>query len=199
MQKDMESRFEMKTTTVGHANEKDMVAEGKILNRIVRATSSGWEYECDQRHVEVLVEEVELAGTRALSTPGVDEEVNKKEESTLALLGPEMASAYRSLAARCDYIAVDRADAQYAIKELCRDMLAPTEASWSKHVRLGRCFLGRPRAVVMFEYQWQQLLMCLQMPLGQVSRQQGNRLAEEWRWLDDAASSLGKRRRGLLR
>ena len=56
MQRELENRFEMKTTIVGHANEKDVVAEGKILNRIVRATSCGWEYECDQRHVEVLIE-----------------------------------------------------------------------------------------------------------------------------------------------
>ena len=117
MQKELENRFEMKTTIVGHANEKDVVAEGKISNRIICATSFGWEYECDQRHVEVLIDELKLAGTRAVSTPGVDEPVNKKEEElTSAALNPEMASAYRALAARCKYIAVDRADAQYAIK-----------------------------------------------------------------------------------
>ena len=107
-----------------------------------------------QRHVEVLIEELKLAGTRAVSTPGVDEPANKKEDDlTSAALNPELASAYRALAARCNYIAVDRADAQYAIKELCRDMSTPTEASWSELLRVGRYFLGKPRAVVMFEWQ----------------------------------------------
>ena len=44
----------MKTTIVGHSAGVDVVSEGNILNRIIRATSAGLEYECDQRHVEVL-------------------------------------------------------------------------------------------------------------------------------------------------
>ena len=50
MQRELEGRFDMKTTLVGHAGDPDVVTEGKILNRIVRATTLGWEYECDQRH-----------------------------------------------------------------------------------------------------------------------------------------------------
>ena len=56
MQKELENCFETKTTIVGHANDNDVVAEGQISNRLVRATSCGCEYECNQRHVEVLIE-----------------------------------------------------------------------------------------------------------------------------------------------
>ena len=31
---------------------------------------------------------------------------------------------------RCNYISADRADAQFCVKELCRDMSAPTTDSW---------------------------------------------------------------------
>ena len=56
MKGQLEHRFDMKTTIVGHAHESDVVPEGQILNRLIRASISGWEYECNQRHVEVLVE-----------------------------------------------------------------------------------------------------------------------------------------------
>ena len=49
--------------------------EGKILNCVVRASGSGWKYECDQRHVEVLIDEFGLLGAKPLTTPGVDEVV----------------------------------------------------------------------------------------------------------------------------
>ena len=51
----LEKKFEMKTTIVGHSSEADVVKEGEVLNRLVHATSHGWECECDQRHVELLV------------------------------------------------------------------------------------------------------------------------------------------------
>ena len=137
MKEQLEGRFQMKTAIIGHSAGSDVVREGNILNRIIRASSRGWEYECDQRHVEVLVQELELEAARSLSAPGVDEPVDKDEDLEVAL-DPDAASSYRALAARCNYIAVDRADAQFAIKELCRDMANPVVASWSKLVRLGR-------------------------------------------------------------
>ena len=60
MRGELESRFDMKITIVGYSQATNVQSEGKILNRIIRATAAGWEYECDQRHVEVLVEELEI-------------------------------------------------------------------------------------------------------------------------------------------
>ena len=47
--------FEMKAVIAGHSDESDVVREAKILNRIIRATPDGWEYECDQRHAEIMI------------------------------------------------------------------------------------------------------------------------------------------------
>ena len=115
----------MKTNIVGHSTEAEVVKKGNILNRIMRATSLSCEYECDQRHVEVLVEELALSGAKPLAPPGVEGEklVGVVESPPF---GPEKASLFRALFAGGNFIAVDRADVQSAIKELCRDMSAPT-------------------------------------------------------------------------
>ena len=151
----------MKTTIVGHSNGADVASEGNILNRMIRATSAGWEYACDRRHVEVFIEELELTSLKSASTPGVAEAVEKSEvgatmindDPDLVPLVGESATRYRALAARCNYSAVDRADAQDCTKELCRDTSSPTVASWKRLVRLGRYFLGKPRAVKFVDWQ----------------------------------------------
>ena len=62
----------------------------------------------------------------------------------------ESATRYRALAARCNSIADDRAGGQYCTKEFCRDTGSPTVASWKRLLRFGRYFLGKPRAIILF-------------------------------------------------
>ena len=76
---ELEEEFDMKTTIVGHRNSADVASEGNILNRTIRAKSAGWEYECDQGHVEVMIEELELTSLKSMSTPGVAEAVDKSQ------------------------------------------------------------------------------------------------------------------------
>ena len=102
----------MKTTIVGHSKRVGVVAEGKILNRIIRACPAGWESECEQRHVEVTVEELDLLSSKSVVTPGVDDVASDDPDLGDRLLDPAMSSSYRALAARANYIAVDRADCQ---------------------------------------------------------------------------------------
>jgi hypothetical protein len=149
----LEGRFEMKTTIVGHSKRVGVVAEGKIFHRIIRACPAGWEYECDQRHVEVIVEKLDLLSSKSVVTPGVDDVASDDPDLGDRLLDPAMSSSYRALAARANDIAVDRADCQYAIKELCRDMSDPTEESWARLKRVARYLKGRPRAVLKFSWQ----------------------------------------------
>eukprot|EP00972_Heterocapsa_arctica_P085322 12574544-Heterocapsa_arctica.AAC.1 len=60
-----------------------------------------------------------LTAASSLSTPGnKDRDVNPDEEE---LQGQE-ATAYRAAAARANYMSMDRADIQYAAKEVCRRM-----------------------------------------------------------------------------
>ena len=39
----------MKAVIAGHSKKQDVVTEAKILNRVIRAVTSAWEYECDDR------------------------------------------------------------------------------------------------------------------------------------------------------
>ena len=60
-------RFEIKTTVIGDAVHEHK--EGRVLNRVIRITSRGWEYEPDQRHSEMIIEEADMNGAKGVLTP----------------------------------------------------------------------------------------------------------------------------------
>ena len=65
-------------------------------------------------------------------------------------LREDLKTTYRSSAARCNYVAADRPDAQFACKEVCRWMSSPNTTSWQGLKRLVRFFCGAPRLVYEF-------------------------------------------------
>ena len=50
----LESRFEVKSKMLGSAVDEEK--EGRVLNRVIRVTEDGWEYEPDQRHADIILE-----------------------------------------------------------------------------------------------------------------------------------------------
>ena len=68
-------------------------------------------------------------------------------------LNPTQATQYRAMAARLNYLALDRTDIQYATKEASKYMSAPTEGNWIPLKRIGRYLKGNPRLVQMFRWQ----------------------------------------------
>ena len=66
----LQGRFEIKTTTVGGNDEEGEVKEARILNRIIRMTRGGWEYEANQRHADLIIKEAGAAGMSSLTHPG---------------------------------------------------------------------------------------------------------------------------------
>ena len=92
---------------------------------IIRSTLQGWEYECDQRHAEIMIEAMGLEGTKKVGTPAAEESHKRTEEEGRQLLDAEFTSVFRALVARANYMAQDRAELQYPVKELCRCMRAP--------------------------------------------------------------------------
>ena len=69
------------------------------------------------------------------------------------VLDDEQHTRYRAIAARANYLAADRPDAQFSCKEACRFMAKPTDVSWLSLKRLGRYFVGRGRLVFRYDYQ----------------------------------------------
>ena len=52
----------------------------RVLNRILRITEQGWEYEPDQRHAEMIVEQLGLKDAKAVETPTEEEKKWEREE-----------------------------------------------------------------------------------------------------------------------
>ena len=110
------------------------------------------------RQVKKLIEDLELVGAKSCVTPGIkplpEQFVDDKP------LSPDMHTHFRAIAARANYLSADRPDCQYAAKEVCRWMLAPTELSMAALKRLGRYLVGRPRLVFKYVFQTADTVDC---------------------------------------
>ncbi len=118
-----------------------------MLNRIVTWEEDGIAYEADQRHAQLIVEGMGMSEAKAVTTPGVNEEEPREDsEEAQELLG-EDAATYRALSARANFLAQDRVDIVYAVKEASRMMAKPRKHDWNKLKRLARYLKDRPRMV----------------------------------------------------
>ncbi len=160
----MKEEFEVKTKLLGPKphHEKQV----RILNRVIEWQEGGLTYEADQRHAEIVVKELQLESAKAVATPGTRDDAshgssmgeiefeglaNSKEDAVL--LSKEEVTKYRGLSARLNYLAQDRPDLQYAVKEVARRMASPRRGDWALMKRVGRYLLGAPRAVQEFPWQ----------------------------------------------
>ncbi len=130
----MEEEFELKTTMIGW--EPGMEREMKILNRIVRCTQEGVEYEADQRHAEIAIRQLDVEQGNSVLTPYDDTNDTKTEDAKgrnhQGRVDDETATIYKSIAARLNYLSPDCLDIQYAGKEVCRRMSCPTWLDYAK-------------------------------------------------------------------
>ena len=100
-----------------------------------------------------MVEELDLTSAKPVVTPGIEELAPGDSGIDTSPLDEARAGHSRALVARANYIAVDRADAQFSINELCRGMSSPTGDSWLRLKRLVKYLKGRPGAVIKFAWQ----------------------------------------------
>ena len=144
----LEIKFEIKTSVIGAGIGE--VREARVLNRILRITELGWEYEPDQRHAEMIVEQLGLKDAKAVETPTEEEKKWEREEDDKEL-DADKQKHFRSIAARCNYIAADRPDLMFAVKCICRQMAKPTVGAWKKLKRIGRCLAGKSRSILKYD------------------------------------------------
>ena len=146
----METKYELKAAArIGPAEGDDK--EARVLNRIVRWTSSGLEYEADPRQSEKLVQELGLEGCRSVATPAV--KVSAEQVHSDELIEEAKITHFRALAARGNYLSVDRPECQFAAKEICRFMASPTRLSVEALKRVGRYLVRRPRLVIKYPFE----------------------------------------------
>ena len=115
-----------------------------ILNRILMVEEGVLTYAPDPKHVKLLCEGMGLKEeSKGLESPVAKEEKRNEDEND-DLMEPQDASRFRALAARANYVALDRVDVQFAAKEVCREMAAPKQSSWLRLKRLARYLLQYP-------------------------------------------------------
>ena len=68
-------------------------------------------------------------------------------------MGEREATQYRAIVARCNYLAPDRPDIAFAVKELARKMAKPNQGDWTRLKRSGRYLQGKPRLQQYYDWQ----------------------------------------------
>jgi len=151
----MSKVYDIKTKILGPNADKGELQEVRVLNRVITWTPDGLTYEADQRHSELIIQELGLEGAKAVTTPGNREEVERAraENEQQGLLGKKEAAVFRGLSARLNYLAQDRADLMYPSKEISRKMANPGHGDWGLLKRVGRYLIGAPRLVQHFHWQ----------------------------------------------
>ena len=122
-----------------------------ILNRVIRVTSTGIEFEADPKHARLLAERLGLSGkSNGVTTPGEHSKSQPGDEEKL----PEGdRTYYRSLTMRAAYLSLDRPDIAFAVKELARGMAEPTRGDLRALRRLGRFLVREPKLIQYFAWQ----------------------------------------------
>ena len=170
----LEAKYEIKSQVCGPL--EDTPRAMRVLGRIISFTSEGIGYEADPRHIEAALATYSMTDCKPIATPFAAEantdhgDLNQrrrmvgtqtnddeqwKEEEEAELLDFENMKEYQSVAARLNYLALDRSDVQFAIKELMRKMSAPNDTDVQKLKRVLRYLKGAPR--VIQTYQWEDL------------------------------------------
>ena len=146
----LKTRWDVKATILGP--ESHQAQKVRVLNRSIRWTARGVEYEADPRHRLVILKELGLEGCKSVTTPYGPQEQGLLQDQGELLVCTE-ASKFRAIVARLNYLAADRPDTQYATKEVSKRMATPREPDWQALRRIGRYLAGAPRAVQILEWQ----------------------------------------------
>ena len=140
----MKDEYEVKVRGMLGPDRKDD-KKISILNRCIEWKKDEIWYEADPRHAETLIREIGLYGKRSVVTPRIKAKIDEENDTHL---DPSSATRYRQLIARCNFIAQDRPDIQYAVKEAAKGMSPPKKSDWDKLLRIGQYLSGKPRYVI---------------------------------------------------
>ena len=152
MEGQLRARYDIKNEFLGPDAHHQQ--EIRVLNRYIRWAQRGLEYEPDQRHAELIIRDMGMRKAHQAPIPGIA--ATKAEERQYAQspqLNCKDATAFRGLAARLNYLALDRPELQFAAKETSKKMAQPREADWLKLKRVARYLVGAPTLHQVFEWQ----------------------------------------------
>ena len=122
--------------------------EVSILNRTVEWVKEGLRLAADRRHACDIIEELGLENAKAVDTPVPVTQRDPTEDEVIELDGVD-AAQYRRLAAKLNYLSMDRPDVRYAASLICGRASRPRVLDLLRLKRVARFLLGRP---VMWTY-----------------------------------------------
>ena len=126
--------------------------EATLLGRTIKWHEWGISCESNPKYRRQVMEALGVTeDSKSLSVTGA-KEVDGKEGGVPRVIGDDR--QFRSIVASINYMATDQPDLQFACKEACREMSAPTEASWAKIKKIARYLVGRER--VVWRYPWKE-------------------------------------------
>ena len=140
-----------------------------MLNRIICWEGEGIRYEVDQRHSEVIIKEMCLDDkSKGVVSPGTKEiliDVNKAKSNKVNQnndegrycedddLSDKESTRYRALAARLNFLALDRFDLQFTAKEVAKCVHHPISEVFNQFKRLVRFLVDHSSLIQMFKWQ----------------------------------------------
>lgn len=96
-----------------------------------------------------MIKKLTLEDCNKVATPGIKTPDDEDETQ----LDPTQGSKYTQIVARLNYLAQDRCDIQYAVKELAKFAADPTTSARERLKRLGKFISNKPRYVIVYKPQ----------------------------------------------
>ncbi|CAK9097534.1 Retrovirus-related Pol polyprotein from transposon TNT 1-94 [Includes: Protease [Durusdinium trenchii] len=121
-----------------------------VLNRLVTWTEKGIEMEADPRHVQLVLQQLNLEAATPVATPLVKTKPGEENDTPLST---SEAATYRSTAMRLGYLSLDRPDLLRTVRELAKGLEEPTMHHWSMLKRAARYLRGCARLVQLIPHQ----------------------------------------------
>ena len=125
----------------------------KVLGRDIVMTEDGIHYTADEKHIRRVLERLGLEGESngrgTMGTTGVRDEDDQEPADDLSDTDK---SEFRRLTMTLNYVAADRADIAFAVKELAQKMVTPTSRDLEKMKRLGRYLVSNRSKALVFPW-----------------------------------------------
>jgi hypothetical protein len=124
----------------------------KMLNRTITLDGINVLYEGDERHSKSVIDALGLHDSKPVTSPSVSKSAMSEEKKDRGeLMPPREATAYRSVVATLNFMALDRPDIQEATRECSKFMARPCQNDIESLKRLGRYLKGKPRVIQLFD------------------------------------------------
>ena len=143
---EMQKHYVLKTQLIGWNHE----SEGHYLKRTIRWDQKGITWSPNMNHVEVLKTEFGMDNCNPVRLPVTNDLIN--EEHTVPM-SSDKARAFRSAAARVNYLAQDRPDLAVASCICAARMAAPREGDEAVLKNIVRYLRGVPSSGIRFRWQ----------------------------------------------